>query len=47
MMVFRMPRLSPVASVVIVCAVVAGCSSVSDVASSLNPFSEKEKNPAG
>lgn len=43
MMVFRMPRLSPVAGAALACVVLAGCSSVSDVASSINPFSEKEK----
>ncbi|AXS42590.1 PQQ-like beta-propeller repeat protein [Breoghania sp. L-A4] len=37
-----MTRPFSAASVVIACAVLAGCSSVSDVASSLNPFSERE-----
>lgn len=43
MMVFSMSRFLPAASVVAASLMLVGCSSVSDVASSINPFSEKEK----
>lgn len=38
-----MTRLVSAAGIALACAVLAGCGSVSDVASSLNPFSEREK----
>lgn len=42
-----MPRLLPAAGVLVACSVLAGCGSVSDVASSINPFATKEEILAG